>query len=62
MDRVNLRAWTIVVLITANVLLALIFVAILLGGSGTDEIVKYVKEQHLYAPPITALLVSNCIN
>ncbi len=53
-----LRTWTIVVLICANVLLALLFVAVLLGGSITAEMGKYVTERHLYAPPIAGLLVS----
>lgn len=57
MSQVSLRTWTIVVLIIANALLALLFIAILLGGSITDEINKYVRERHLYAPPIAALLV-----
>lgn len=56
MDRVELRTWTIVVLILANIMLTLLFVTILLGGSITDEMARYVKERHLYAPPLVVML------
>lgn len=58
MERVSPRAWTIVALIIVNVLLTLVFIAILFGGSITQETGKYVKDRNLYAPPIASVVVS----
>jgi|CXWL01.1.fsa_nt_gi DNA-binding beta-propeller fold protein YncE len=47
----------IVVLSMVNIVLAMLFVAILVGGSYTDLFARYVTERKLNASPIAALLV-----
>src|ERR1700722_16925387 len=50
--------WAIALLITLNFLLMLLFLGVLLGGSITDGIDKYITSRYLYAP-IVALFASS---
>src|SRR5437773_2329571 len=54
----RVRTWLIVALIMVNVGLTAAFVWVLLGGTITDRISIYIRDRHLYAPPMIALIVT----
>src|SRR6266516_3717450 len=56
--RLRLLTWTIASLTVVNFLLVVVFIGVLLSGSLTEGITKYIAERHLYAPPTVAVPVS----
>ena len=61
-DTLRLRMGAIIALIITNVLLALLWVAILLSGTVTDVMSDYIKKRYLYVPPVLAggVLIVRC--
>ncbi len=56
-SRSIILTWVIILFIAANILLLLLFLTILLGGSINEKFREYISTQFVYASPFSVLLV-----